>query len=234
MKSMHFEGKEGPFSMYIEPMQGMPAPTSLDGETRLDSVQIDDAPASAFGTSAFGSSSESEMKPRCAVSITLEGDLEAIAAGTAVRRLYEKKFTKDVSDALACNPEHIDILACRKGSIVVDFHITCDECENYVEELKRQVMDPSSRLMNGEVTKKTIKVLGEVEYVRERSERTQHQRGICVHSTNVEACEPSEHISLLAFLIDELNLHSLCTRFRLVSRPSTRAYARLLALGSSD
>ena len=172
MKSMHFEGKEGPFSMYIEPMQGMPAPTSLDGETRLDSVQIDDAPASAFGTSAFGSSSESEMKPRCAVSITLEGDLEAIAARTAVRRLYEKKFTKDVSDALACNPEHIDILACRKGSIVVDFHITCDECENYVEELKRQVMDPSSRLMNGEVTKKTIKVLGEVEYVRERSERT--------------------------------------------------------------
>jgi hypothetical protein len=184
MKSIHFEGPfeghGGPFLQIIEPMQGMPAPTELEGEHALGSVPFSvantvDSADDDLNTSAFSPIGDQDASidgvPRAAISLTLSGDVKAIAPNTAPRRAFEKHFISDVCSALSVAPANIEVLACRSGSIVVDFYLTvpsgsASKHELYIKELKKQLMDPTSTLCNGKVTHSAMKVLGEVEYFR--------------------------------------------------------------------
>jgi len=216
MKSIHFEaaGRGGPFLQYVEPMQGMPAPAPATatagehegGELRMDTVGVDKeggVDTSAFSqfsqVSQYGDGVEEEEEeeeeeegdgsvPRAAISLTLQGDVQSIAANTAPRRAFEKHFLADVSAALAVKAEQLTVLACRSGSIIVDFYVEVEGAggaggagggkrhEGYLQELKRQLMDPTSLLLNGKVTNSAIGVRGEVEYYLPESEKMEGRR----------------------------------------------------------
>ena len=114
--------------------------------------------------------------------MALFGDLASIAENTQPRRAYVSQFLKDVSFALSISPDRISVDGLRAGSIVIDFVILEGDkgmdpgaC---LRELKRQVMDPSSALMQGNVTNSVLKVQGEVERYVEEPEPDQTQGDI--------------------------------------------------------
>ena len=103
--------------------------------------------------------------PRCAASVTLRGDVAALAPNTPPRRAFEKKFVADIADALSVEAACVAVLGLRSGSIIVDFLVEKEGADHggFVRELRRQVLDPSSPLLNGKVTHSCVTVAGEVE-----------------------------------------------------------------------
>jgi hypothetical protein len=166
----------------VEPLAGAgPATMEAGGggaeEADLSAFQPSAFQPSAFQPSAFqpvdvslpdvgsAGSAGSAGTPRCAASVTLRGDVAALAPNTPPRRAFEKKFVADIADALSVEAACVTVLGLRSGSIIVDFLVEKEGADHggFVGELRRQVLDPSSPLLNGKVTHSCVTVAGEVE-----------------------------------------------------------------------
>ena len=153
------------------PMQGAGAPKSANsrrnGHKHEDSVLF--TPHQSFDEFGFDESAGKSLKRRALVSMTLSGDVESIAANTKPRQQYEKQFFKDISSCLQIQSSRLVINRIRSGSIIVDFTIedgdddSDDDCVECVKNLKKQLMDPSSVLLEGAVTRDCLKLISEIE-----------------------------------------------------------------------
>ena len=98
------------------------------------------------------------------VSLTLRGSLTSIPLGTIVRRNFEKAFITDISNALNIPPDNVKIEKVKDGSIIVDFTVIASSQSltsspsKIVEKLKKQLLNPTSPLLSGSVTRNSISV----------------------------------------------------------------------------
>jgi hypothetical protein len=92
------------------------------------------------------------------VTLSLEGSVDTIPAGSPARATFEANFVTDISAALGIDTSRVTIIDIISGSIIVIFEIRVSDnaaeplVSELVEELVAQANDPTSSLNTGNVT----------------------------------------------------------------------------------
>jgi hypothetical protein len=108
-------------------------------------------------TAALPSNNAPESQKDRAVEMNLRLNMEFQAAGqegSVQRQNFMKDLKQDLADASGMGTSDFNILKISPGSVVVDIIAT----EKTAQEIRRQSLDPNSRLRSGKVTRFTDKI----------------------------------------------------------------------------
>ncbi|GMH85790.1 hypothetical protein TrVE_jg1721 [Triparma verrucosa] len=158
-------GKGGPFFRERTPRQGSSRVEPGNGMGRLETPPGGFTPGTYDTADSSFFDDRENLKQRSVMTLSIYGEAASIAPGTVPRRKFEADFVSDICAALGTPIDRITLNGVRGSGILVDFEVEGEG--DWIKNLKSQLMDPTSVLMQGKVTSGALKLFGEVEYYEE-------------------------------------------------------------------